>query len=144
MKKSIDVVLEKIQLSDGGIHLVLQTQVNDKPIKMVLDTGASHSVLDLNWVKDEMDTAIFDRAEEPAQGIGSQVEVFQLNMDQVLIGDLEMTNKRFALIDFDAINSVYRKENLAAVHGIIGGDILDEFHAEINYSKSRLRLKTKA
>ena len=78
--------------------------------------------------------------EEPAYGIGSSVEVHKAEVSSFKIGELNLKNRLFALIDFDAINTVYDREGLDEVQGILGGDVLDEFGAVIDYGKYEMKL----
>lgn len=133
------IKLEKLSLSDGGIHLILSAFVDDKPIRMVLDTGASHSVLDFGWAEKNLPDNEIIAIEEPAYGIGSSVEVHKAEVSSFKIGELNLKNRLFALIDFAAINTVYDREGLDEVQGILGGDILDEFGAVIDYGKYGLK-----
>ena len=134
------IKLEKLTLSDGGVHIILKTFVDDKPIRMVLDTGASHSVLDFNWAEQNLPDNEIIAIEEPAYGIGSSVEVHKAEVSSFKIGNLNLENRLFALIDFDAINTVYDREGLEEVQGILGGDVLDEFGGVIDYKKYELKL----
>ena len=127
------IKLKKTTLSDGGVHLILESLIDDKPIRMVLDTGASHSVLDLNWAKENLDKNEIKQADDPAYGINSSVEVHKADVNSITIGDLNIKNRMLALIDFTNINTVYKKEKLEPIQGILGGDILSDYQAVIDY-----------
>ena len=133
------IKLKKLSLSDGGVHIIISAFVDDKPIRMVLDTGASHSVLDFNWAEQNLPDNEIIAIEEPAYGIGSSVEVHKAEVSSFKIGELDLKNRLFALINFDAINSVYDREGFEEVQGILGGDVLDEFDAVIDYGKYELK-----
>jgi len=134
------IKLSKLTLSDGGVHIILSAFVDDKPIRMVLDTGASHSVLDFSWAEQNLPDNEIMAIEDPAYGIGSSVEVHKAEVFSFKLGDLNLKNRLFALIDFDAINTVYDREGLDEVQGILGGDILDEFGGVIDYGEYSLIL----
>ena len=134
------IELIKLTLSDGGVHIIISAFVDDKPIRMVLDTGASHSVLDFSWAEQNLPDNEIIAIEEPAYGIGSSVEVHKAEVSSFKVGELNLKNRLFALIDFDAINTVYDREGLDEVQGILGGDVLDEFGAVIDYGKYEMKL----
>jgi hypothetical protein len=134
------IKLEKISLSDGGVHLIVKAFIDEKPIRMVLDTGASHSVLDVNWAKENLPDNEIKLVEDPAYGIGSSVEVHKADVSSFTIGKLKLENRLVALIDFDPINAVYKREGLDKVQGILGGDIMAEFGGVIDYRKYILNL----
>ena len=135
------IKLKKISLSDGGLHLILKANIDNQPIQMVLDTGASHSVLDIGWAKEYLPKDEIVAVEDPAYGIGSSVEVHKAIVSSFKIGKLVIKKRLVALIDFDAINSVYAREGLAEVQGILGGDILFDYGAIVNYTDFTLKLK---
>ena len=132
------VKLKHTKLSDGGVHILLEVNVDGQELKFVLDTGASHSVMDIEWAKANLSEDEINRMDDPAQGIGSSVEVHKANVSELIIGDLKLTKRAIALIDFNPINSIYEKEGLEEVKGILGGDILFDYSANIDYAKMEL------
>jgi len=132
------VKMDKIKLSDGGIHLILKVIVDEMPLHFILDTGASHSVMDIIWAREHLkeDEIVFTK--EPAHGIGSSMEVYKAILEKMEFGDLLMKKRGVALIDFSGINAVYKKEGYDEVQGILGGDILNDYNALIDYKKSTL------
>ena len=132
------IKLEPIKLSDGGMHILLKIVVDKQELRFVLDTGASHSVMDIEWAKNNLSEDEINRMDDPAQGIGSSVEVHKAIVSEIKIGELELKDKTIALIDFSAINSIYAKEGLEEVQGILGGDILFDYSAIIDYAKMEL------
>ena len=120
-------------LSDGGVHLHLMGKINGQELRFILDTGASHSVLDLEWIKEHKDEFSITSMDDPAHGIGASVEVHKTKVDSLELGDLSIVSYGLPLIDFTGINQIYANEGLEAVHGIIGGDILLKYGALIDY-----------
>jgi hypothetical protein len=136
------IKLKKTILSDGGVHLIVKAFIDKKPIRMVVDTGASHSVLDVNWAKENLPDNEIILVEDPAYGIGSSVEVHKAEVMSFKIGKIILEDRLMALINFDPINSVYNREGLDEIQGILGGDVLAEFSGLIDYGKLKLKLST--
>lgn len=134
--------LDYTKLSDGGVHILLTCVVDGIRLRFVLDTGASHTVLDTDWARSNLTEKEIKLIEDPAQGIGAAVEVHKAVIREMIIGDLVLNNRSIALIDFASINSIYRREGLAEVHGILGGDILYDHAAQIDYGKMQLAFST--
>ena len=132
------IKLDYTKLSDGGVHILITCKVDGFPLRFVLDTGASHTVLDTEWAKENLSEKEINRAEDPAQGIGSSVEVHKAIISELIIGDFTMNNRSIALIDFSSINAVYEREGLEEVQGILGGDILFDYKAIIDYDGMEL------
>ncbi len=134
------IKLEKAQLSDGGIHILINARIDAIPIRMVLDTGASHSVLDLNWVKNNLSHDEIEAIDDPAHGIGASLEVHKIVVAEFELDTLKIHNHNMALIDFTSINGVYVREGFDEVQGILGGDVLFKYKAIIDYSTMGLHL----
>lgn len=132
------IKLQKTDLSDGGVHLLLNGLVDDKELRFVLDTGASHSVIDIKWARLNMSEDEIKLVDDPAHGIGAALEVHRAIVSSLKLGDLLLHNRSVALIDFSSINSVYATEGLEEIQGIIGGDLLNDFDAVIDYNKCEL------
>jgi hypothetical protein len=136
------VKLHLTELSDGGIHLSLHVEIDSIKLRFVLDTGASHSVLDVEWAKENLPKNEINLIDDPAQGIGSSVEVHKAVVSEMKIADLTIKDKMLAMINFDGINSVYEREGIEKVHGILGGDILHEYDAIIDYKEMSIVFQT--
>ena len=136
-------LMEKQVLSDGGVHMIITAEIDGKPVRMVLDTGASHSVIDVMWARENLPPDEIETVEDPAYGIGTSVEVHKAKVASLVIGELQMEDRWLALIDFASINSVYNREGLDEVQGILGGDILEEFEAIIDYGSGSLTFAKK-
>ena len=132
------IKLEACKLSDGGIHLHLNGEINGRELRFILDTGASHTVLDLAWIQAHEDSFDIESLGDPAHGIGSPVDTFRCKVDRFELGDITLNDYSLPLIDFTAINQIYAKEELPAVHGILGGDILLKYAAMIDYDSMTL------
>jgi hypothetical protein len=132
------IKLDYTKLSDGGVHLLLNCKVDGISLRFVLDTGASHTVLDTDWAKENLSEKEINLVEDPAQGIGSAVEVHKAIISELIIGNFTLRNRSIALINFTSINAVYKKEGLGEVHGILGGDILFDYKAIIDYDEMEL------
>lgn len=133
------IELHKTTLSDGGVHLLLLGLVDGKPLRFVLDTGASHSVLDIQWARKNLDEDEINLVSDPAHGIGNPVEVHKAIVSSFELGQLKINDHSIPLIDFNSINAVYANEGIDEVQGIVGGDILMENKAVIDYEKMELR-----
>lgn len=132
------IKLHKTSLSDGGIHLLLLAKVDGNELRFVLDTGASHSVMDIHWARKNLKEDEIKLVSEPAHGIGSPVEVHKAELSSFEFGDLIIQDHSVPLIDFNSINGIYEQEGVEEVHGILGGDILLSKGAVIDYNKMEL------
>jgi len=131
----------KLNVSGGGILVVIIALVDKKPILMVLDTGASHSILDINWAQKNLPKKEIIVLPDAGSGMGSTFDVYKAKVASFNIGEKTLTSRTFMLTDLGTINSAYDKEGFDPVYGMLGGDILNEFGVIIDYGKMKLKFK---
>ncbi len=122
-------------------HIAVQVKVNGKKATMIIDTGASNTVFDLNKI-DEFD---LKNASVPfgekAIGLGSdQLETQMTSNVSLKIDEMEFTNFSFVLLDLSIINETFKRLGAKEIEGIIGTDLLLSCKALINYRKKTLSL----
>lgn len=138
------ILLKKIVLKDGGVHLVLDAKVNRKKIRLVLDTGASRTVMDKNRIERWHNGSEVQAIEEKSAGLGTDsMESAITTIDHLKIEDFQLKSFPVILLDLSHVNSSYQQLGEKPVDGILGGDILDLYHANIDYKKSTLTLQSK-
>lgn len=125
--------LELVKIEENGYHILVEVQLNGQNAIMVLDTGASKSVIDLEWSRKNLKAEIA-LEEETSVGVGgSQLTSYSATVDSLFIGDLQINQLPMALIDLSHVKLSYEKLQLPEITGIIGGDILNRFNAVIDY-----------
>lgn len=136
--------LRKLNFDDGSFHLLLQINLQNQPANMLLDTGASKTVFDLNCMKLFHDFKPSDLIpnEKPSAGIHVETtEHCTAKLGNISFGYLAIPEKDFLLLDLANINFTYSLLNLPPIDGIFGNDLLGQLQAVINYKKKTLRLK---
>ena len=136
------IPFEILTLEGDGHHIILEVEILDKPFKMVLDTGASKTVLDRetlsqSGIQDEhlINTNIL------SSGLGTnQMKSFMFDLPTLKIGKWQCKNLQVAVLDLSSINYAYSQMNFSPVVGVLGGDILLNYGAVINYKKRSLTL----
>ncbi len=136
------IPLEIIQLQPDGFHTLIEIKLLDKTFKMVVDTGASKTVLDKTTLLDAGITeAQLNLTDVLSTGLGTNaMESFFVHIPELKIGDWHIKKFDFAVLDLSSINYAYRKMNLEPVVGVLGGDILQAYGAIINYKTATLQL----
>ena len=135
------IPLEIVTIDPNGTHLLLNVSINGKPLKLVLDTGASRSVFDLDYLKEiEPDLKIHEE-EAVSAGVGAiNIISYTAVVENFGIGMKEIKNFELAIMDLAAVLQSYEKIGAAKIHGVLGGDILLKGNAIINYVKLELQL----
>ncbi len=138
----VKVPLEILNLHGDGFHLLVEVVVFGQIFKAVLDTGASRTVFDKTIMVDLMgQETLLELTETLSTGLGTNsMQSFSLLVPKLQIGKLHITNFTTAAIDLSSINYAYEEMDLKRVIGVIGGDILMEYKAIIDYSKAILKL----
>jgi predicted aspartyl protease len=129
--------LKKLQIEDVGIHLLARVKVNGVMANMVVDTGASRTVFDLEKMKTfNLD---IEKTDYLSSGIGTNsLESVITVIENFQIGRLKIKDFPVVLIDLQHVNTSYEMLKLPPVIGIIGGDLLNTYNANINYNTSKI------
>jgi len=137
MQKKHTHKLKKLQIEDVGVHLLARVKVNGIMANMVVDTGASRTVFDLDKMK-KFDLNI-EKTDYLSSGIGTNsLESVTTVVEKFQIGRLKVKDFPVVLINLQHVNTSYEMLKLPPVIGIIGGDLLNTYNASINYAQSKI------
>jgi hypothetical protein len=120
---------------DGPLHVLrVEGVVDGKPAVLLLDTGATRSLVDADRIG--VRRAALPRATtRTGPGIRSAGIVRNVALE---LGGRAWGDRRMLAVDFGAFRDVYGAE----VVGIIGQDMLTEFSAvEIDYRRHRITMR---
>lgn len=130
-----------LNLQNDGFHLLVEVTVFNQSFKAVLDTGASKTVFDKNSVEKHIDSVHIKLSDQLSTGLGTNtMESYTLTVPDFQIGDLHLKNYEAAVLDLSTINIAYQQLDMDPVLGVIGGDILQEYGACIDYTSHTLTL----
>lgn len=136
------IKIEIRELDRHNYHLFINLTVNDKPCRLLIDTGASKTVFDseriLQFVKPEKIT------EQELKSVGLGVEDMQTQSAKVKrlkIGKLNLSKLEVAVLPIGHVNNTYHQVQLPPIDGVLGSDFLMKYKAVINYPKAILHLK---
>ncbi len=165
----IEIPIEIFMMDGKGCHLFLEAEINGSKGLLILDTGASQTVLSQN--AEEIKTAItpldqeeyidmvegktlgerFSEEELEEMGIddsgvlslaanGSSID-FQFGIINGLkIGDFVFDPFPVGTMDLTNVTLLYEKMDKKNVWGLLGSDLLLKYNAVINYKKKILKL----
>lgn len=135
------IPLVLLNLQDDGFHLLVEVVVFNQRFKAVLDTGASKTVFDKATIEKYANHEHILLSEHLSTGLGTNsMESYTLSIPELVIGDLVLTNYEVALLDLSTINSAYEMLDIDPILGVIGGDLLKTYHANIDYNAETLIL----
>jgi len=137
-----EVPLEILNLHDDGFHLLVEVFVFGQPFKAVLDTGASKTVFDKTTVENYIDKETLLLSDKLSTGLGTNtMESFTLTVPDLRIGNLHILDMEIAVLDLSMINHAYEKLEIGPIIGVVGGDILMQYGAVIDYNQERMFFK---
>ncbi len=141
MRKSNDIPLYIIPIQEDGFHVFLELKVNGTKVFMLLDTGASRTVFDLETIKSIHKGIDLEENEDNATGLGTNsVKNFAAVIKKLEIGKIKLTDYEAGIIDLSHVNSSYKKIDIPAIAGVFGSDLLVAFNAVIDYKDKVLKL----
>ena len=121
-------------------HLLVKSIINGIESSLILDTGASHTVID-EKLKDKFKIQT-ELSDQVATGAGKTDIPMQNSYNNLLqIDSLKLRNRVFVLMNLDYVNDAIIGYGGEKVDGIIGADILADYEAIIDYSNLTLYLK---
>ena len=141
MKKQFTIKFKLLELEPDNYHILIKGKIEKIPVHLVIDTGASHSCFDLNFIKFLNQNAHITDNDGMNVGVGSSDFESKITVIQNFkVGNLKIKDYKVVLIDLENINMAYRSIKLPEVHGIIGGDFLAKHCALIDYHEKKLTL----
>lgn len=136
-----EIPLILLNLQNEGFHLLVDIIVFGKSFRAVLDTGASKTVFDKTTVENHIDPDLLKLSDQLSTGLGTNtMESYTLSIPDFQIGELHLENYEVAALDLSTINIAYQQLEMEPVLGVVGGDLLHEYGAIIDYKKNVLRL----
>lgn len=136
--------LTVLPIEHDGYHLSVQIKINEKLAHLILDTGASRTVFDENRIVDFLGHNNLEEQERLSSGLGTTTMTSKkVGIENLQLGDIEINNYEATILDLKHVNESYEKLELTLIDGILGGDILYDYHAVIDYEKQELILELK-
>lgn len=138
------IQFKKIKIDAMGCHLLINVKINSKKVTLVLDTGASQTVLDFETANSFTKNTAEQLHEASSTGVGGEpLQSHMVIIEKFKIGEVTVRNNLFVLLDLQHVNAQYEKMGQPVIHGVLGGDILNTYNAIIDYKKSTLTLRYK-
>ncbi len=134
-----------ITIQDDGCHLMIEILVNNKKASMLIDTGASKTAFDIKKIKKfipDIKKNDFELIDKTSTGIGTNsLESYMIVLKKIKIANFILKNYKAVVIDMQHINESYSKLKLPLIDGILGGDLLIQQNAVIDYKNKILKIK---
>ena len=146
MRKTISKIpLELLNLEgDGGHHLMVEARVNNKPVRLLVDTGASKTVFDKQRLQNLLHEGAGDDFEDMDQlstGLGTNSMQGQVAvLDSFEFGGAKIEEYPVVVLDMNHVNQSYEMIGDRGIDGVLGSDLLKQFDAVIYFKKKELKI----
>lgn len=121
-------------------HFEIAATVNGEPARLLLDTGASHTVLATPSAA-RLGLRTTPSAER-AGGVGASDHATETALiDDLRLGDVRLRGVAAWTFDLGHVNRALETRGGAPVDGALGGDVLRPAEAIIDYARATLYLK---
>lgn len=141
MKQTIP--LRILELEHESYHLFIEGKLNGKKVNLLLDTGASKTVFDVNRISlfIKKSKKSFESFEKQTTGLGTNtMESHFTVVKKFSVGSIEIHGFKAILLDMMHVNQSYQMLSLPPIDGVFGSDLLMKYDAVIDYKKKTLKI----
>ena len=141
MRRTFHIPLSIVELEPDNYHLICRGKVNGHPLRLIIDTGASHSCFDTQFITSIQQDAEMTENDGLSVSIGSDDFTSHITvLKQFKLGQFELKDYQVVLLDLIHVNQAYLTLKLPTIQGIIGSDFLHRYEAVINYQTLTLTI----
>ncbi|MFN5323924.1 MAG: retropepsin-like aspartic protease [Bacteroidota bacterium] len=141
-KKSVRIPIRLLKIEQNGCHPIVSAKLNNKSIRMVIDTGASQTVFDKTRIEKLLGKEALEHIKILSAGLGtSKMKSMLVRVKKLKLGDMVFVDNDFVVLDLSHVNNSYAMMGMKPIDGVIGGDILKRAKAVIDYGKKEMVLR---
>jgi len=140
------IKLDIISIEDDGFHIFIVAAINGIPCHLLVDTGASRTVFDAERIKAflQEEKQNFEKIDKLSTGLGTNtMESHTAVLETFSMGNMTFVEYQAVVLNMEHVNQSYRKLGIPEIDGVIGGDILHELKAVIDYRKKEIRWRSR-
>ena len=129
-------------LNEDGCHVFVEGAAGGKPVRLLLDTGASRTVFDLQTLQTHHPDIHLEENEDLAIGLGTEgMENYMVTIENFVLGNHHLGTISAGALSIDHVNQSYEMVGLSPISGVLGSDLLLRHKAIIDYGKRELVLE---
>ena len=137
------VNIELLPIEDDGFHILMEGKINGKPARLLIDTGASRTVFDLERIRLFLpENHALEKIDKLSTGLGTNTMESQVVvLEKFRLGRIILENYEAVALNMEHINQSYRMLGYPLIDGVLGGDLLLQLNANIDFTSMKIRLK---
>ena len=120
-------------------HIVCNLKLNNIDARFLVDTGASNSCFDV-LKKEKYNIQSKGKEIELTSAAERKMGAISSDNCKLIFDSQKIIDVTLMLIDMSTINNALEEQKEKKIDGILGGDILNEIKAKINYEKLSIDL----
>lgn len=128
-----------VELEPDSFHMVVKASINGKLVHLIVDTGASRSLIDIS-----SDSGLRVEGVDETLAVGFNTDKISIQLaifPSIGIGGLTFSDFVAAITDLDALRNLYAKVAGMDIAGLLGCDFLVRYVSSINFRTKRIYLK---
>lgn len=134
MPKSIP--FELVELEPESFHMLVDATINDEPVKLIVDSGASRSVFDKSYDSGKRIKGISDTV---AVGFMSDnVNIELASIPSLIVAGVKFKDFPIALADLSSLRELYKSITGLNVAGLLGCDFLVQNVSSVNFRSKKI------
>ncbi|MBO4738042.1 MAG: clan AA aspartic protease [Bacteroidales bacterium] len=140
MKTSkIDIEIARMD-NDYNIHLIINANIKKRNLRLLIDTGATHSCIAKHIADNmvELETEDVDKLLNLSEEITDIEQKKMIRIPRLQVADFYINNYFYLITDLTHINMMYENMDIQPIDGLLGSDILLKYNAMIDYSRAMM------
>jgi predicted aspartyl protease len=137
--------LEIVPIEEDGYHIFITAMINGKAARMLVDTGASRTVFDAERIKSFLSckNQKFKKIDKLSTGLGTNtMESHTINLKSFSLDETVLKDYTAVVLNMEHVNQSYTMLSYPAIDGVLGGDLLHQLKAVIDYRRKQMRWKS--
>jgi predicted aspartyl protease len=126
------------ELVGGGFHPFLNVTIEGRKCRVLIDTGASKSVIDKEFYEKKLGRKLKVIKQETTGLHSTVMESYVGKLKKYEVGSQTLSNFVIAAVDLSHVNMTYKKIKIQRIDGILGSDVLTQFGAVLDYGQGKL------
>lgn len=136
----ISLKLEIVELETSNYHIFIQAKAGRNNLRLLVDTGASKSVINLPEISN-LSGKWSEIPETESIGLGTEkVNTNLFILSSLSLNTIKLSRVEVAALDLSHVNQAYSQIQVPPIQGILGSDLLMKLKAQIDFGKERLLL----
>ena len=139
------IKLELLAIEEDGYHIFIEAIINGKIARLLIDTGASRTVFDAQRIKKfiKEEEQNLEKIDKLSTGLGTNtMESHSVTLAKFALGETLLIDYQAVVLNMEHVNKSYKMLGYPVIDGVLGGDLLHELKAVIDYRKRQIRWRS--